>query len=368
MSSLSVSLLIASSLLAGIGPTFAADPANPATVFADLRRAQLADGIEDQGFVTIGDSRQWISVRGRHKNAPILLFLHGGPGFTSIPTSYFFMSGWDEYFTIAQYDQRGAGKTYGANDPAQVRPTMTIDRMVADAEGVATYLRRRYHRNKIVLVGHSWGSFLGVKLAQRHPDWIYAYLGIGQVVDMQKSEARGYQFTVAAARKADNAQAISELESLAPFPDPQQPERNLENLQKERRWLAYFRGATWRGTEDQYNDISMLSPDVTPKDREDRTKGLDLSLSALWGELGRSSLWNITNFECPIVLFVGRHDINVNAPLTAEWFARIHAPAKKLVWFENSAHLVYEEEQGKTLVSLVEDVLPLTQTAPKRDY
>ena len=367
MNSLSASLLIASSLLAGVGPTLAADPANPAIVFGDLRRAQLADGIDDQGFVTIGGISQWISVRGRHKSAPILLFLHGGPGFTSIPTSYYFMSGWDEYFTVAQYDQRGAGKTYGGNDPAQIRPTMTIDRMVADAEEVAAYLRRNYHRDKIVLVGHSWGSFLGVKLAQRHPDWFYAYVGIGQVVDMAKSEALGFQATLAAARKADNAQAISELESLAPFPDPQHPERNLENLQKERHWLAYFGGATWHGTQDQYGDIAKLSPDVSAKDRQDRDKGLELSLNALWTELGRSSLWNITDFGCPIILFVGRHDINVNAALTAEWFGRIHAPAKKLVWFENSAHLVYEEEQGKALVSLVEDVLPLTQPVPRRD-
>jgi pimeloyl-ACP methyl ester carboxylesterase len=366
MNRLSALLLIETSLLAFIAPTFAADSPSSA-VFGDLRRAQLADGIDDQGFVTIGGIKQWISVRGRHKDAPILLFVHGGPGFTSIPSSYYFMSGWDEYFTIAQYDERGAGQTYGANDPAQIRPTMTVDRLLADAEEVAAYLRSRYHRNKILLVGHSWGSFLGVELAQRRPDWFYAYVGIGQVVDMQQSEALGYEATLAAARKAGNAQAISELESLAPFPDSEHPERNLENLQKERRWLAYFRGATWRGTEDQYGDIANFSPDVTPMDRVDRNKGLDFSLTALWGALGRVSFWNTTEFRCPIVLLAGRHDINVNAGLTAQWYGRIHAPAKKLVWFEDSAHLVYEEEQGKMLVTLVEDVLPLTRAGPRKN-
>lgn len=340
-------------------PAYAADAA-AASVFAGARKAQVADGVHFDDFVTIGGIRQYVSVRGRHKDAPIILFLHGGPGFTSIPTSYVFMAPWEEYFTVAQYDQRGAGKTYGANDPEKVRSTMTMARMLDDAEEMAAWLRKTYGRNKIILMGHSWGSILGVKLAQRHPDWFYAYVGIGQGVEFGESEAAGYRATLAAAEKAGNAQAVAELKALAPFPDDLHPERNLQNLGKERHWLGFFHGATWRGTENDYDEIGRLSPDITAKDWDDRNKGLDFSLGVLWHEVEALDFSKTTDFGCPVFLFEGRHDLNVNADLAAEWFKTIKAPQKKLIWFEDSGHQVFEEEPGKTLVTLVETVLPLT--------
>jgi pimeloyl-ACP methyl ester carboxylesterase len=347
------------------GPAARAQSDTPAAVFGDLGHAQVADGIDAQGFVTIGGIAQWLSVRGRHQDAPILLFLHGGPGLTSIPTSYYFLRQWEEYFTVAQYDQRGAGKTYGANDPDKIRPTMTVAQMVADAEDVAAYLRRTYHRDKIVLVGHSWGSGLGVKLIERHPDWFYAYVGIGQVVDFGKSEAADYQAVLAAARAAGNEEAVAGLEALAPYPDLQHPERNLQNLAKERHWVNVFHGITWHGGNEQYEGVARLSPDVTAKDLDDRNKGLGFSLAALWGEMSSISLSNDTDLRCPVFLFEGRHDLNVNPAVAAEWFARVHAPRKKLVWFEDSAHMVFEEEPGKTLQTLVDDVLPLTKSGAR---
>lgn len=358
------SILAAVMIAAAVLPARAADP-SPASVFAGARKAQVADGVHFDGFVTIGGIRQYVSVRGRHKDAPIILFLHGGPGFTSIPTSYVFMAPWEEYFTVAQYDQRGAGKTYGANDPEKIRPTMTMARMLDDAEEMAAWLRKTYGRDKIVLMGHSWGSILGVKLAQRHPDWFYAYVGIGQGVEFGKSEAAGYRATLAKAEKAGNAQAVAELKALAPFPDAAHPERNLQNLGKERRWLAFYHGATWRGTENDYDEIGRLSPDITAKDWDDRNKGLNFSLGVLWPEVEKLDFSNTTDFGCPVFLFEGRHDLNVNADLAAQWFKTIKAPRKKLIWFEDSGHQVFEEEPGKTLVSLVENILPLT-ASPRR--
>ena len=350
--------ILVAALIASLAvPARAADAAS---VFAGARQAQVADGVHFDDFVTIGGIRQYVSVRGRHKDAPLLLFLHGGPGFTSIPTSYFFTAPWEEYFTVAQYDQRGAGKTYGANDPEKIRPTMTMAQMLDDAEEMAAWLRKTYGRKKIVLMGHSWGSILGVRLAQRHPDWFYAYVGIGQGTVFGKSEAAGYRATLAAAEKAGNAQAVAELKSLAPFPDDAHPERNLQNLGKERRWLAFFHGATWRGTENDYDEIGKLNPDISAKDWDDRNKGLDFSLGALWPVVEALDFTTTTDFGCPVFLFEGRHDLNVNAGLAAEWFKTIKAPRKKLIWFENSAHQVFEEEPGKTLVTLVDEVLPLT--------
>jgi pimeloyl-ACP methyl ester carboxylesterase len=315
------------------------------------------DGIEKQHMVRIGGIDQWISVRGRHRGNPILLFLHGGPGFTSIPHSYYFMAGWDEYFTFVQWDQRGAGKTFEANAPETVGPTLSIDRMLADAEELVTYLMRSYGSRRIVLMAHSWGTVLGVKLVQRHPGWFYAYVGMGQIVDMARSEAMGYQATLAAARADNNGKAVAELEALAPWPDPDHPQRVLEQLGQERHWLEHYDGDEQHETGDE---LMQFSPDYTAQDRRARSDGLLYSAASLWGPLGSVTFSRATHFGCPVILMQGRRDLTTSATLVRQWFRQLEAPRKRLIWFEDSGHNVYEEEPAKVLVTLVREVLPLT--------
>ncbi len=339
-----------------------ADAANddPRAILRAARQLRYGETVSDDRFVRIGGIEQWISVRGRHREAPILLFLHGGPGFTSIPNSYLYTAQWQEYFTVVQWDQRGAGKTFGRN-PDLPAASMTIERMLADAEEVVVYLQRTYGRRRIVLVGHSWGSILGVELARRHPDWFYAYVGIGQATDAARSERMGYEATLAAARQAHDEEAIKALEQIAPFPDPNDPMVNLAHLGVERRWLAKYGGAVWTTTEAGLDRVGRLSPDYSDTDWADRNKGLDFSLAALWVEVTRVDLFTVKRIDCPVILFEGRHDLNVNAELAAQWFGQLQAPSKKLVWFEDSAHMVFEEEPGKTLVTVQREVLPLTR-------
>ncbi|WP_375741881.1 alpha/beta hydrolase [Corallococcus interemptor] len=262
---------------------------------------------------------------------------------------------------MAHWDQRGAGRTYALNPPDTVRPTMTVDRMVADAEEVAAYLRKTYGRKRIVLVGHSWGTVLGVKLARLHPDWFDAYVGIGQGVDMPRNEALGYAATLAAAKADGNKKALADLESIAPFPDPKDPARTLANLHKERRWLMHYETHGWRAPDWHGAQVWRYSPDVTDQDMDARDEGLDLSLAAFWAPITQLNLTKENRFAVPVVFFHGRHDRTTSAQLLDAWFATVQAPSKKLVWFEDSAHMVHEEEPGKVLVHLVNDVLPLTR-------
>lgn len=332
--------------------------ATPGETFAKTRQIATADAIQEEEFVTLGGIKQWISVRGRHKDNPILLFLHGGPGFTVSPVAYHYMRDWEEYFTVVQWDQRGAGKTYQANDPAALRPTMTIDRMVSDAEELATYLRTTYGKKRIVLMAHSFGTILGAKLAQRRPDLFYAYVGMGQFVDAARSEKMGFDATLAAARAANNAKAVAELQAIAPFPDPTRPERNMQNLGKERFWLATFGGYYWRGM-GHFNDIAAMSPTYNADDLKARDAAQGFSIQQMWDALGKVNLTGETHFQCPVLILQGRHDLGTSAVLAGDWFASLKAPSKQIIWFEDSAHMVYEEEPGKLLVTLVEKVLPL---------
>lgn len=336
------------------------------SVIGQIGTLKGKDAIDEQKLVTIGGIKQWISVRGRHRSNPILLFLHGGPGFTVSPVSYWYMRDWEEYFTVVQWDQRGAGKTYAANDPAAVRPTMSVNRIVADAEELTGYLRETYQKDRIVLMAHSFGTVIGLHLAQRRPEWLYAYVGTGQFVDFQRSEKMGYDATVAAANAAGDARALADLAAIAPFPDPDRPARNFENLGKERQWLAKYGGYYAAGGFGHNGEVASLSPDYTADELKMRDVAQGFSGQALWDELGRVSLAERTRFRTPVFILQGRHDLGTSSALVAEWFAHVKAPAKHLIWFEDSAHMTYEEEPGKMLVTLVNQVRPLAVSGASR--
>jgi len=126
-----------------------------------------------------------------------------------------------------------------------------------------SYLRKTYGRKRIVLMGHSWRTVLGIKLAQLHPDWFSAYVGMSQFVDFERSEEMGYQATLAAARADHNKQAVAELEAIAPFPDPHHPQRNLEHLEQERHWLEHYDGDTRKSLDDE---VGQFGPDYSPRE------------------------------------------------------------------------------------------------------
>jgi proline iminopeptidase len=333
------------------------------SIVREMRRIVTPNGVERLEPVRIGGIDQWISIRGVDRRNPILLMIHGGPGYVSMPTSWHFQRGWEEYFTVVQWDQRGAGKTFAANDPALVAPTMTPDRMVADSEEVVAWLRKEFKKEKIFVLGHSWGSFLGLTMAQRHPEWLHAYVGMGQVTDAMESERRGWRFALERAERAGNKQAVRDLQSIAPYASVGSTVA-LKDLYLQRKWLGEFGGAvSGRANSAAEGAAIALSPEYTDTDLAKVWKGNDFSENALLAFVLTLNFSNATSFKCPIVLFNGRDDYNVSATAAAEWFARVEAPSKSLVWFEHSAHEMFNEEPGKMLVSMVQLLRPIAERA-----
>ncbi len=330
-------------------------------IIADMRRIVTSEGIEKQQAVRIGGIDQWVSIRGNHRDNPVLLMLHGGPGWVTMPTSWYFQRGWEEYFTVVQWDQRGAGKTYTANDPERVGPTLTLERMVDDTEEMVAWLRGEFGQEKVFVIGHSWGSFLGLRLALRRPEWLHAYVGMGQLVSGPENEQRGWASTMARAVADGNREAIADLESVAPYattPDP----IPLEHLYRQRKWLNFYGGMV-HGRQGGAHEAAAvnLAPEYTDLDVANVWKANEFSASRMLTAVLTVDFSNVDTLKCPIVLFLGRHDVNASSSLAAEWFETLHAPAKKLVWFEDSAHEMMTEQPGQTLISLVQDVLPFAQ-------
>jgi proline iminopeptidase len=338
-----------------------ASSTSPNDTFREIRKITPKNGVEQQEMVNIGGVPQWISIRARDRSAPILLVVHGGPGFTLSPVSDYYMRDWEEFFTVVQWDQRGAGKSFRREDRQSLAASLTVDRLVRDTEELIELLRTRFKRDKVVLLAHSFGTILGVKVAQKRPDLLHAYVGMGQFVDFARSETLGYDATLKDARADKNTEAISQLEAIAPFPDPTRPERNLQNLAVERRWLAHYGGYFRAGGAGQHHAVAQLSPTHSAAELQTRQEAHNVILESMWGELSGVDLNDDIQFDVPILIMQGRHDRGTSSELVKQWHAAVKAPSKKLIWFEESSHMVYEEEPGKLLVALVNEVLPLTR-------
>jgi pimeloyl-ACP methyl ester carboxylesterase len=329
-------------------------------IIDNTRKIVSPNGIDERVKLHIGGIDQWISVRGHDRRNPILLYLHGGPGAVALPGSYTYQSSWEDYFTVVQWDQRGAGKTYAANTEQQMTPGMTIAGMTDDAAQVASYLRQHYGKRKIFLLGHSWGTVLGTRLAQLHPDWFYAYIGVGQVVNVRKNEEIGYAFALREARAHANSKAVKELEALAPYPGkvPLTPQR----IATRSTWETYYGGLAYGRKDYSYEvDAEQLSPDYSLKELDAIGDGSAYSLKHLLQPLLDVDFNDVTHFGCPVILFVGQHDYTTSHELAEQWFDHLEAPSKHMVLFADSAHMIMQEQPGRFLVHLVTDALPLAQ-------
>jgi proline iminopeptidase len=311
--------------------------------------------------VRIGGIDQWIEVRGQNVNNPILLWIHGGPGIAFIPLAGAFQGPWEKYFTLVEWDQRGAGKTYASNSDELLRRTMNVPQMEQDTLDVVNYLRNRFKREKIFVAGHSWGSVLGLWLAHEHPETIYAYVGVGQVVNMEQNEGVAYQDALQQARRSHNEQALRDLDSIAPYPPPNM---DLRKGSIARHWEGELLGpppsaAGFTNITRLLSDL-VSAPEYSLADDYGFMRGQSLSLNVLVPQLAKVDLTQLSpDFREPIFFFEGRQDPYCRPSLIWEYSQTIKAPQKGFIWFDNSGHFPFFEEQQKFRDELVQRVLPL---------
>ncbi len=334
-------------------------------VVRDLQRIVAPEGIQETWKARIGDIDQWINVRGQDRGNPVILFVHGGPASPLTPTLWEFQRPLEEYFTVVNYDQRGAGKTFLANDPDKVADTLHIDRYIDDAIEVAEYVRKRYGKDKVILMGHSWGTVVGMGAALRRPELFHVYVGIGQVINVRDNERISFEYGLAQAKEHGNAEAIAELESIAPYPGDQPITR--ERIIIARKWPQFYGGmSAYRdGSAKYFFGAALLSPEYDAADAKAIDDGNVFTLGKILPEFLDVDDRGVREFPIPVVMFMGRHDYTTPSEPTAQWLEQVKAPYKRGVWFERSAHMIPWEEPGKLLVSLLETVRPLALEAEK---
>lgn len=298
--------------------------------------------------VLINGIDQWISIRAMDLNNPILLFLHGGPGGSEISSAYihYGKSKLENKFILVNWDQRGSGKSFSKNINSD---SMNIRQLVDDGIEVVKHLMKKFNKNKIYLVGHSWGSILGMKMIERDSNLFFAYISISQLVNMKLSEKRSLDIAISLANELKNKRAISELQALKEFNT--QNNNYLKYMDIHRSWLAKLGGLYYskkRINPSMLFIAALFSPEYKLNDVVKLKDGLNFSIRYMWGEIMNINLLeNIVNYDIPIYFIVGKND-NISYPdLIDEYFKKIIAPKKEIIYFKESGHSPHFEEWDK---------------------
>jgi pimeloyl-ACP methyl ester carboxylesterase len=309
--------------------------------------------------VRIGGADQWIVVRSEDVTNPIVLYLHGGPGTSQLTSNRQKTRALEKSFTVVDWDQRGAGKSYRAIEDVS---RMNIEQFVQDTREVTMFLLKRFHQERVVLVGHSWGSAIGALTAARYPELYCCYVGIGQISNMAEGETASYRWTLEQAERAHAQRAIAALHEIGPPPYTGNWQRKLIT---ERRYMAHF-GGEIHGSSLGASGIVLRgilrSHDYGLRDRINYFRGILGSAKLLWPELSKLDLFErVPELKIPVFVVAGRFDHEVPSEIAARYFEALRAPSKELVWFEHSAHMPQFEEPDRFTSLMVEKVRPLAR-------
>jgi pimeloyl-ACP methyl ester carboxylesterase len=327
--------------------------------FRDVRGHPVSGSVATMTDATIGGVKQRLWFRSLDAlNHPVVL-LHGGPGTSEAALFRHFNADLENRFLMVYWEQRGTGRSYRRDIPLA---SMTLEQFVRDLDDVVELVKDQFATEQVVLLGHSWGSALGILYAARHPEKVAAYVGIGQVVDMAEGERLSYNFARTEADRRRHRGALKALDRIGP------PPHTVDEMLTSRKWVEQFGGAfhadvstgtlIWAALRtDEANLIDLIK----------FGQGNRFSLRHLWPEFRDFDVdETLTSFETPIIFLLGRYDWVVPSVLAARYFERIRAPYKRLIWFEQSAHNPPFEEPDVFNRTLIEALSPLVTARSPR--
>ncbi len=306
--------------------------------------AATKDQIDEGKYIPINGIEQWVTIKG-NRTKPIVLFVHGGPGSVMSPYCENMYGDWMQDYVLVNWDQRGAGRTFGRNAPDKVDENywlenkLILDQIVNDGITLTEYLIQYLGTQKIVLIGTSWGSIVGAKMAIARPDLFEAYLGHSQVVKFNEGLQYAYKKVRQLAEQADDTVSLNKLNVLG-----KPPYNNARNVGKLIRIIKAYEAKNstpaparwWKPTPEYDNEV----------DRKNRYNGDDYSFLyfAGHGPLGVVSMAkevnfrDVVEFELPVYFIQGEMDILTPSDLNKPYFDKISAPDKAYYLLPDAAH------------------------------
>jgi pimeloyl-ACP methyl ester carboxylesterase len=275
--------------------------------------------------------------------------IHTPDGTPTLSSKWAYQAPWEDFFTVVHYDQRGVGQNAVSADRDALAPTLTFDRLVRDA---VAWVRERLGVEKVIVMGYSYGTMLGMALVQRRPGWVHAYVGVGQVSG--SGDDYLYRKLRALATESGNRDALRELDSIAPYPRPGAP---VSSVLLTRKWARHFTGG-WYGkpTFDLLFSLPEWAPEYTAAEVAEQRAATQWNTRTL---VGRGAAPLPTTFAMPVVIVQGKHDLHTPYEPARDYVDRITAPRKRFVTLDWSAHVPFLEEPGRFLQVLLDEVRPL---------
>lgn len=316
----------------------------------------MAGGLGEKVYTSINGVKQGMFIRSTDDAHPVLLYLHGGPGMPTYFLNRKYSTGLEEDFTAVWWEQRGAGLSYNARIPPE---TMTVEQFIADTLAVTDYLRDRYGKEKIYLMGHSWGSFIGIQAAARAPERYAAYIGVAQMTNQLQSESLAYEQMLKLAKGNGDTKLVRKLEAAPPTSTAPLPGAYMALRDEAMHTLGVGT------THDMKSVVTGVflpvwqDPEYTLREKLNIWRGKWSPYSKkLWNQMLAMDITAVVpELQIPVYLLHGVYDYTVAYPLTKSYFEQLRAPLKGFYTFEYSAHSPIFEEAERARRILREDVL-----------
>ena len=310
--------------------------------------------------VELNGSQQWITIRAYSPDLPVLLFLAGGPGGSELVMTRRYLGELEKHFTVVNWDQPGAGKSYNAVP----LDALTPERYVSDAYELTLYLRERFHQEKIYVFGESWGSILGVWLVQEHPELFHAFISSGQMVDTVQNDSMGHDLALEFLTEQGRLDDAAQLRRNGS--PPYDTGELIGKFQADSNVLNAYMNSHAHGEGLNANLLldSLAGKEYGLMDKVNWLLGLAQTFPTVYPQIYDLDFrTQATHLEVPAYFIKGRWDVNAINALLEEYFTILEAPHKELIWFEDSAHTPMWDEPAHFVDVMINTVL--AQTQPK---
>ncbi|HMM05899.1 MAG TPA: alpha/beta hydrolase [Clostridiales bacterium] len=303
----------------------------------------VAGSIAELRQVELNGHKEWISIRGYDQTKPVLLFLAGGPGGSQMAAVRYDLSELEKYFVVVNWDQPGAGKSYGAVAKGDLTPETYIE----DGYALTKYLCAEFNQEKIYLIGESWGSALGIFMAASHPEYYHAFIGTGQMVDFVETERIDYAYAMEIASEAGDTDLVKKLEE-----NGEPPYYGNDITMKSAVYLNYLNGLMTANPDIHHSGYNTMRDIAAAEygilDKINYLRGILYTFNDVYQQLYDIDLReDYAKLQIPVYFLEGRHDINAPTSLVKAYYDLLDAPTKEIVWFEHSGHSPWINESDR---------------------
>ena len=318
----------------------------------DEKDSSNASPVNEQTYLVLGGDEQYVEITGTSDKDPVLLFIHGGPGWPQTPHLRYFNAELANSMILVAWEQAGCGKSYMNDSTVE---NLSLEKFISDAHELTQLLKKKFNKDKIYLAGFSWGSVIGLHLAERYPEDYEAYIGISQLINSRRSIELSKEWIKDQAIQKKDTQMLKNIALLEKM-DSSLCKDELDCFYKKYELLVQYGGHIY--SKEAEEQIKIAETKYEDYKDYDWLKGFLYTNAKLGDALFQTDLNHIKTLKIPAWFLVGRHDWSLPASVTEDFVKNLSAPKKEMVWFENSGHEPLEEEAAlfnKEIIRIVTD-------------